>query len=167
MDDTLLSRHGLTELAHLHCNLPGARTLLIGDSLHLSIVFAALRLGTWGVLGRVRVKGDLNRALQAVASGELWLTRQQFAAVIAFTNSEPQPDFTELTGRENAVAQQVLLGHSNKEIARALHIAEHTVKIHLHHAYGKLHVHNRMELLLHYRRDADRPLQPAPTAQLQ
>lgn len=155
MDDALLIRRGLTELAQLHRALPSVRTLLIGDSLQASTVFAALRLGTWGVLARVRVVSDLDRALSAVAGGELWLSRRQLATAVAFACSEPHEDFMELTPRENAVTRRVLLGLSNKQIARSLDIAEHTVKIHLHHSYVKLRVHNRVELLLHYRRGDD------------
>ena len=103
------------------------------------------------MLPKARVAIDLDRALFAVAGGEPWLTRRQFAAVMASTNCEPDEDFMELTARENAVMRQVVLGHSNKQIALGLSIAEHTVKIHLHHVYSKLHVHSRMELLLHYR----------------
>jgi two-component system nitrate/nitrite response regulator NarL len=151
MDDALLSRRGLTELAQLHRALPSARTLLIGDSLQSSTISAAIRLGAWGMLPKARMAVDLDRALFAVAGGELWLTRRQFAAVMASTNCEPDEDFMELTARENTVMRRVLLGQSNKQIARGLGIAEHTVKIHLHHAYSKLRVHSRMELLLHYR----------------
>lgn len=122
-------------------------------------MFAALRLGTWGVLPRMRVEADLNRALSAVANGELWLTRRQLAIVMVFVTSSEQQDFMELTARENAVMRRVLVGLSNKQIARMLNIAEHTVKIHLHHAYGKLHVHSRVELLLRYRRDSNPLLQ--------
>jgi len=160
MDDILLNRRGLTELAQLHRALPNARTLLIGDSLQLSTVFAALHLGAWGVLAKVRVAVDLERALYAVAGGELWLSRRQLATVLGFTSSEPDEDFMELTPRENDVMRRVLLGQSNKQVARALNIAEHTVKIHLHHTYAKLRVHSRVELLLHYRRDSD-PLRAA------
>jgi two-component system, NarL family, nitrate/nitrite response regulator NarL len=151
MDDALLSRRGLSELAQLHSALRSARTLLIGDSLHFSTISAAIRLGAWGMLPKARVAIDLHRALCAVAGGELWLTRRQFAAVMASTNCEPDENFMELTARENAVMRRALLGQSNKQIARGLSIAEHTVKIHLHHVYSKLRVHSRMELLLHYR----------------
>lgn len=152
LDDGLVWRRGLAELAHLHRALPSARTLLIADSVQPSTMFAALRLGTWGMLPRMRVEVDLNRALSAVTSGELWLTRRQLTTVMAFATSGAQEDITELTARENVVMRKVLLGESNKQIARTLNIAEHTVKIHLHHVYGKLRVHGRVELLLHYRR---------------
>ncbi|GFE83018.1 hypothetical protein GCM10011487_50180 [Steroidobacter agaridevorans] len=49
MDDGLVWRRGLAELAHLHRALPSARTLLIADSVQPSTMFAALRLGTWGM----------------------------------------------------------------------------------------------------------------------
>ncbi|GFE83017.1 hypothetical protein GCM10011487_50170 [Steroidobacter agaridevorans] len=108
----------------------------------------------------MRVEVDLNRALSAVMSGELWLTRRQLTTVMAFATSGVQEDMTELTARENAVMRKVLLGHSNKQIARTLNIAEHTVKIHLHHVYGKLRVHSRVELLLHYQRGAESMPEP-------
>jgi two-component system nitrate/nitrite response regulator NarL len=154
LDDALLNRSGLTELAQLHRALPSTRTLLISDSLQCSTVFAASRQGTWGVLPRMRVALDLERALNAVVGGEFWLTRRQLVGLVAFTNAESNEDFAELTPRENAVARRVLVGQSNKQIACSLNIAEHTVKIHVHHIYTKLHVHGRVELLLHYRRDS-------------
>jgi len=154
LDDALLRRGGLRELAHLHRALPSTRTLLISDSLQPSTVFAASRQGTWGVLPRMRVTLDLERALNAVVGGEFWLSRRQLVGLVTFTHADLNEDFAELTPRENAVAHRALVGQSNKQIACALDIAEHTVKIHLHHIYTKLHVHGRVELLLHYRRDS-------------
>lgn len=164
MDDVLMRRHGLSELAQLHRALPSARTLLIADSMHSATVYAAVRLGTWGVLPRPRLEADLNRALYAIAAGELWLTRRQLTTMMMIATSATHEDFTELTVRENAVLRKVLVGQSNKQIARTLNIAEHTVKIHLHHAYGKLRVHSRVELLLHYRGDGDRSPPPVHEA---
>jgi two-component system, NarL family, nitrate/nitrite response regulator NarL len=154
LDDALLNRMGLGELAQLHRALPSTRTLLISDSPEPSTVFAALRQGTWGVLPKMRVALELERALRAVVGGEFWLSRRQLVGLVAFTNAESDEDFAELTPRENAVAHRALLGQSNKQIASALNIAEHTVKIHVHHIYTKLHVHGRVELVLHYRRDS-------------
>jgi two-component system nitrate/nitrite response regulator NarL len=152
LDDALLKRVGLGELAQFHRALPSTRALLISDSLEPSTVFAALRQGTWGVLPRMRVALELERALKAVVGGEFWLSRRQLVGLVTFTNADSNEDFAELTPRENAVARRALLGQSNKQIANALNIAEHTVKIHVHHIYTKLHVHGRVELLIHYRR---------------
>jgi DNA-binding NarL/FixJ family response regulator len=50
-----------------------------------------------------------------------------------------------LTQRETEVLQQLALGLTNKQIARALSISEHTVKFHISAIYGKLGVMNRAE----------------------
>lgn len=156
MDDALLNRRGLAELVELHSALPAARTIIMGDSLQLDTISSAVRLGVWGVLAKMRVSSDLERALYSVANGELWLSRHQLTRLTRLTmlTSLEQPyDLGDLTPRENMVMRAVLSGQSNKQIARSLSIAEHTVKIHLHHVYAKLHVHRRIELLLHFRTD--------------
>ena len=48
-----------------------------------------------------------------------------------------------LTQREQEVLRLASAGHSNKMISRRLAISEHTVKLHMHHVYGKLGVSNR------------------------
>ncbi len=53
-----------------------------------------------------------------------------------------------LTSRESDVANLVLRGWHNKQIARELHLSEGTVKMHLHHIYEKLHIDGRTQLAL-------------------
>ncbi len=148
MDDDWLNDRSLAALVRLHRALPSARTLLISNSLELETIFRVLRLGVRGVIARTRAAADLGPALQAVARDELWLTRGQISRLLLLTALEPQHDLLELTPRENAVMRGVLSGHSNKQIGRTLDIAEHTVKVHLHNIYVKLHLHRRVELLL-------------------
>ena len=49
----------------------------------------------------------------------------------------------ELTGRERELAQLIIEGLSNKEIAARLNISVATVKSHVHHILDKLGVHRR------------------------
>jgi DNA-binding CsgD family transcriptional regulator len=56
--------------------------------------------------------------------------------------------FGELSNREREVAEALLQGKSNKQIASALHISERTVEFHLKNIYAKFHVRSRMELVL-------------------
>ena len=49
----------------------------------------------------------------------------------------------EITERELEVLMLIVLGYSNKEIAKTLFITEHTVKAHLTKIYRKLGVTNR------------------------
>jgi LuxR family maltose regulon positive regulatory protein len=51
----------------------------------------------------------------------------------------------ELSGREQAILQEVASGRSNKQVARALSISENTVRFHLKNIFLKLRVHNRAE----------------------
>ncbi len=51
-----------------------------------------------------------------------------------------------LTASESRVADLASRGHSNKEIAAALFVSEHTVEVHLGHAYPKLGIRSRSEL---------------------
>jgi two-component system, NarL family, nitrate/nitrite response regulator NarL len=53
-----------------------------------------------------------------------------------------------LTSREAEIAHLVSRGLRNKGIARELHLSEGTVKMHLHHIYGKLRLGGRTQLAL-------------------
>jgi DNA-binding CsgD family transcriptional regulator len=60
-----------------------------------------------------------------------------------------------LTAAEQRVVDLAASGLSNKQIARRLFVAVHTVEVHLAHAYAKLGVHSRVQL-------ASRLASPAP-----
>jgi len=61
----------------------------------------------------------------------------------------------DLTAAEQRVVDLAASGLSNKQIARRLFVAVHTVEVHLAHAYAKLGVHSRAQL-------ASRRASPAP-----
>jgi non-specific serine/threonine protein kinase len=51
-----------------------------------------------------------------------------------------------LTERERQVADLVAVGHTNRQIGRALGIAEKTVEVHVHHVIAKLGARSRTEV---------------------
>jgi DNA-binding NarL/FixJ family response regulator len=53
-----------------------------------------------------------------------------------------------LTVRELEVLRLLAQGHSNKEVARRLHLAEETVKFHVRHILAKLSVQSRTQAVL-------------------
>ena len=61
-----------------------------------------------------------------------------------------------LTEREREIMHLVCAGLSNKEIGRQLKLSEGTIKVHLHHIYRKLAVHNRTALAALARSDTGR-----------
>jgi DNA-binding NarL/FixJ family response regulator len=70
----------------------------------------------------------------------------QAGAPLRARNPRPDPG-AELTGREREVVDIALAGLSNKAISRELGIGVATVKTHLHHAFAKLQIGRRMQLL--------------------
>jgi two-component system nitrate/nitrite response regulator NarL len=55
---------------------------------------------------------------------------------------------TALTERERQIMHLVCEGLSNKDIGRQVNLSDGTVKVHLHHIYDKLAVHNRTALAM-------------------
>ena len=55
---------------------------------------------------------------------------------------------SDLSKREQQVMEQVVMGLSNKLIARRLFLTERTIKFHCSNIYRKLHIKNRASLVL-------------------
>jgi DNA-binding NarL/FixJ family response regulator len=110
---------------------------------------AAARLRTlplrgWGVVPPDAPPEELGAAVAAVAQGLVVLPRAMAEGALAGVSaaeelSEPP------TAREGEVLALLARGLSNKQIARELHISEHTVKFHISALYAKLGVGNRAE----------------------
>ncbi|MBL7089347.1 response regulator transcription factor [Acidovorax sp.] len=99
-----------------------------------------------------------------VQHGGLWvgptLVARLAAATWSLTASQAslpcQEDLQRLlSSRELEVAQAVARGLSNKEIAERLFISERTVKAHLGSAFEKLHVRDRVQLVLRLNQGAN------------
>ena len=99
----------------------------------------------------------LNKAVQAVCNGELWMPRSLITRIIEdLARARPsQPGSSAehsavecLTPRELQVARMVHLSGNNKTIARELSISERTVKAHLSSIYEKSKTGSRLNLAL-------------------
>lgn len=113
----------------------------------------ALEAGASGYVHYLAVPKVLVQVAQVVAAGGMWLgadlMRQLVSATArALPRVTAKADLSLLTGREQAVAELVAAGKSNKEIARDLDITERTVKAHLGAAFEKLQVRDRLQLVL-------------------
>ena len=93
---------------------------------------------------------DLVRAIESTAAGELLCSPRMAADLLhrAAQRLKQQTDpgaGPSFTAREQEVLSLLKQGRSNKEIASRLHIAEATVKNHVHHLLEKLHVATRTQ----------------------
>ena len=60
--------------------------------------------------------------------------------------NKPELPRARITAREREIVALIVAGFSNKDIARELDIAVHTVKTHVHNILEKLDVRNRLQL---------------------
>ncbi|QLI81005.1 response regulator transcription factor [Chitinibacter fontanus] len=99
------------------------------------------------VIVDVTVKGGIwvsNQSLPMLLQG-----LQRFAVPSSTSASKvAESCLNVLTPQERKIAQLVGQGESNKLIARALNISDHTVKTHLSAIFSKLHLNDRVHLAL-------------------
>jgi two-component system, NarL family, nitrate/nitrite response regulator NarL len=150
LDNHLPGASGIQALPGLKDAAPRARIILLTVSEDEQDLQAALRGGAHGYLLKT-IEGDLlaksiHRAMRGepVISSEM--TGKLVSAFQTSTTAAPAPDpLAQLSAREQQVLEQIALGASNKEIARALSIAETTVKIHVQHILRKLDLTSRVQ----------------------
>lgn len=127
-------------------------------------VFAALKAGARGYVLKDAERGDLVRAIRAVATGEALLgaavaerVLDQFSRPSTGTPTPGSADpraaspFEGLTPRELEVLERIASGERNGDIAAALVISEKTVGNHISSIFAKLHVRDRVEAVLRAR----------------
>lgn len=106
----------------------------------------AFKAGAQGYLVKSIRSEDLVRRLRGAAEGDAILPRSVAARILDEFRKPGRPaSAPSLTGREIQVLELVSRRMSNKEIAAALIISEHTVKNHMKNILARLQVANRRE----------------------
>jgi DNA-binding NarL/FixJ family response regulator len=161
----LLSEIGAVELIIVDLNMPGssgpeslaalveafpeARIVVMSASEAKEDVLGSLSAGVDGYVPKAMPVADMIAAIQQVLNGAMFvpraLTRRGVEAAPRARRSLAGVEH--LTLRQREVLDQLLLGLSSKEIARALDVAEGTVKIHLAAIYRALGVRTRAEAI--------------------
>jgi DNA-binding NarL/FixJ family response regulator len=106
---------------------------------------ALLRMGCMGFLRPDVPSWQLLRAVDAVASGEIWAPRMFVSQMCRELLSANDP--LKLTTREEEVLALLAAGHSNRKIADTLFITRETVRWHMRAIYRKLGVHDRSSVV--------------------
>ncbi|WP_287951521.1 response regulator [Diaphorobacter sp.] len=155
LDNHLPGVRGVDAIADLREASQGSRVLMLTVSEDGQDLAAALRNGAQGYLLKT-IDGDLlAQAIRRAARGEPVVSPEMMGKLVAAFQSqgaptpEPLPEEEEpasvLSPREEDVLREIARGLSNKEIARALDIAETTVKIHVQHILRKLGLSSRVQ----------------------
>ena len=158
LDNHLPGATGIQSLAELKAAAPAARVVLLTVSEDDQDLQAALRGGAHGYLLKTIDGEALGAAIHRVMRGEpvvspelvgkLYAALQAPAKIPVAPHAPATPGSPQLSAREHEVLRHIALGASNKEIARALDIAETTVKIHVQHILRKLGVSSRLQAAL-------------------
>ena len=135
--------------------LAGVRILVLTTFEIDEYVFAALRGGASGFLGKSVEPAVLLDAVRVVHRGEALLTPVATRSLIARYLARPEraepPDIARLaalTEREREILAVVATGLTNDEIACRLSLSPHTVKTHVNRTMTKLGAHDRAQLVV-------------------
>lgn len=156
LDNHLPGVKGVDALAGLLEAAPKSRILMLTVSEDERDLAAALRGGARGYLLKTVDSEVMSAAIISVMAGESTISPEMTGKLVAAFQSmqnvspstPPQADLDPihtLSRREGEILAQIAKGATNKEIARALEIAEATVKIHVQSILRKLNLTSRVQ----------------------
>lgn len=160
LDLRLPRADGLNVLRSIQTRVLKSKVVLFAGSENKEEFVEAMKLGCSGILLKDGSTTLIEKSIQKVYAGEIWLDSTTTAAVIrqfaspaefpaAHTNGKPTRERAQLSQREREIIVLIAQGYKNKEIAEKMFITEQTVKNHLHNVFDKLGVSDRLELALY------------------
>jgi len=115
-------------------------------------VFAAVRAGARGYLLKGARRQEIQRAIEAVGSGEVIFgpgIAERVMTYFRHVRARPTAQaFPELTDRERVILGKIAEGLDNAEIARDLGLSIKTVRNHASNVFAKLHVAHRAQAIV-------------------
>jgi len=167
LDNHLPGVSGIAAIAGLKQASPGARIVMLTVSENVDDLAAGLRAGADGYLLKTIDTEDLADSIERIWEGDSVVSPEMMGKLVGLLRDAPAaPQSSASTGstapvrasaaldsrdpihtlspRETEILKLIARGDSNKLIARALDIAETTVKIHVQHILRKLDLANRV-----------------------
>ncbi|MEU0383432.1 response regulator transcription factor [Streptomyces chartreusis] len=123
------------------------RVLVVSAAESDEAVIRAMSAGAHGFMGKTAPWEELMPAIRLVAGGGVAfgspLAARMETIFSAVRRIPGHSVFPQLTTREAEVLDLLARGYGNRAIARALYVAEKTVRNHVTHIFAKLQVHDR------------------------
>ena len=152
MDVRMPAMDGIEATRRLAALERPARVLILTTFDLDDYVYEALRAGASGFLLKDRPPEELVAAVRVIAAGEALLapsvTRRLIEEFARRAPAVKPAELDELTEREREVLVLMARGLSNAEIARALFVAETTVKTHVGRVLHKLGLRDRAQAVV-------------------
>lgn len=162
VDITLPDIDGIAGLANLRIAYPELRLAVLAPTAHRGNILRALSVGMHGYIPKTLSTMAIVHAMKVIAGGDIYVpptlsdvTDTGPADPFLYSGAQlhlAEPSDSEedrsfpLTSRQQEVMRLVAAGHSNKQIARTLGLAEGTVKAHVNAIFRALSVHNRASI---------------------
>ncbi|BFM14305.1 biofilm master transcriptional regulator CsgD [Maricurvus nonylphenolicus] len=108
-------------------------------------------LASWpqvkGIFYEDTTQSQLLNGLQEILNGAHWLPRKVTQQLLEKYRQSPRlaTNTNPLTKREQEILQYLVDGSTNHEIAKIIHVSEHTIKSHLYNIFKKIGVRNRLQ----------------------
>lgn len=144
---------GLELLHQLRASHPKTRAVLLSDSSKDEAVLQAFHAGARGIFGPHEPMELLSKCVRCVYQGQIFASSHDLGIAIDALANSPTVRAVNANGmsllseRELQVVQCLAEGLTNREIAKRLHLSQHTVKNYFFKIFDKLGVSSRVELL--------------------
>jgi len=155
LDLAMPRQPGLDALRELSAAATPVRTILLTVAIEKAQLVEALQLGARGVVLKETSTELLLKSIRSVVAGQYWVGREAVTDLVRVlrdlipaAGEEAKKKAFGLTPRELEVVSAIVLGYTNRDIARKFNISEDTVKHHLTNIFDKVGVSNRLELAL-------------------
>ncbi len=155
LDNHLPGVRGVDAIPSFKEGDPELRVMMLTVSEDEDDLAKALQAGADGYLLKTSESDQLCEAIVKVTEGQSMVSPQMMGKLVAAlrgqsatpkASPEPAPQaIDKLSPREREILALIAKGQSNKQIARALDIAETTVKIHVQHIFKKLELNSRVQ----------------------
>ena len=137
---------GIDAIGAIRKEAPEAQVVMLTVSEDADDLLKALRNGASGYLLKNIDSEFLVAAIRRAADGDSVVSPEMTGKLVeqVRAGAKPAPEDV-LSAREREILAHLARGRSNKEIARALDVAESTVKIHVQHILRKLNLASRVQ----------------------
>lgn len=156
LDVDMPSMNGIEALEQIHETHPNLAVLMLTVSEDCESLRECLRLGARGYLLKKIDQDYLLRSIRNAYNGDSVISpsmMSKFVSHMAEPASSPRrsehQEPSVLTPRERETLAWLARGVSNKEIARALNLAESTVKVHVQSILRKLNLSSRVQAAIY------------------
>jgi DNA-binding NarL/FixJ family response regulator len=123
------------------------KILLLAEGHGEDTIMKSFLMGVDGCLPKGASSNEMIKAIRTLNNDEIWMRRKLMSKFIS-QYSRPENNYKKLTNRETDIAQSIVQGFSNKEIANGLCISEKTVKSHITRIFTKMEVDSRVKLTI-------------------